>query len=57
MTLRKWPNCREVVGADYDVCQRCGVPFRAAQIRRLVVRILATALFLCLLCHLLLKVV
>jgi len=34
MRLRKCPSCREIVGAESDMCPRCGVNFRSAQIRR-----------------------
>ncbi len=36
VTLRKCPSCKEIVGAESEVCARCGVNFRAAQIRRIV---------------------
>ena len=57
MTLRKCPSCREMVGAESDVCPRCGVNFRAAQIRRLVIWILATAVALWFAGHFILKFV
>ena len=37
MTLRKCPSCKEIVGAESEICARCGVNFKAAQIRRVVI--------------------
>ena len=37
MTLRKCPSCKEIVGAESEICPRCGVNFKAAQIRRVVI--------------------
>jgi RNA polymerase subunit RPABC4/transcription elongation factor Spt4 len=36
MTLRKCPSCKDIVGADSAECPRCGVNFRGAQIRRVI---------------------
>jgi RNA polymerase subunit RPABC4/transcription elongation factor Spt4 len=57
MTLRKCPSCKEIVGAESEVCPRCGVNFTAARIRRLVIWILSMALALWCAGHFVLKVV
>jgi len=57
MTLRKCPSCKEIVGAESAVCPRCGVNFKAARIRRVVIWILTTALVLWFAGHFVLKVV
>jgi len=36
MVLRKCPNCKDMVGAESPECPRCGVNFRAALIRKIV---------------------
>src|SRR5262245_55763016 len=36
MQLRKCPACHDLVNGDSGVCPRCGVRFRAAIIRRVV---------------------
>ncbi|MGA2230613.1 MAG: hypothetical protein ABSH22_06910 [Tepidisphaeraceae bacterium] len=46
MVLRKCPSCREIVGAESITCPRCGVSFRAASIRRFVIRALSIAIIL-----------
>ena len=46
MTLRKCPSCREIVGAESEICARCGVNFKAAQIRRLVIWALSAVVLL-----------
>lgn len=51
MELRKCPSCKEIVGAESEICARCGVNFRAAQIRRIVIRILTVALLVWLVWH------
>jgi uncharacterized paraquat-inducible protein A len=57
MSLRKCPSCKETVGADSFECPRCGVNFRVANFRRIVVWTLWAALLLWLLTHFVLKVV
>ena len=49
MTLRKCPSCKEIVGAESEICPRCGVNFKAAQIRRIVIWALSTLVVLLLL--------
>jgi uncharacterized paraquat-inducible protein A len=56
VTLRKCPSCKEIVGAESEVCARCGVNFRAAQIRRIVIWTMSLGLLLWLASHFLLKV-
>ena len=46
MTLRKCPSCREIVGAESEICARCGVNFKAAQIRRVVIWALSAVVLL-----------
>ena len=36
MVLRKCPACKELVGAESIVCPRCGVSFRAAMTRKVL---------------------
>jgi hypothetical protein len=55
MVLRKCPSCRETVGAESDVCPRCGVNFRAALVRRITIRVLAAALIVWAIYHYLAK--
>jgi uncharacterized paraquat-inducible protein A len=57
MVLRKCPSCHETVGAESAICPRCGVSFRAATIRRLIIRSLAAAIVVWALCHYLFKVI
>jgi hypothetical protein len=57
MTLRKCPSCREMVGAESEVCPRCGVNFKTALIRRVVMWILTTALVVWFAGHFVLRVV
>jgi hypothetical protein len=56
MELRKCPNCRDLVGAGSIVCPRCGVNFRTALIRRIVLRSMAALLLVWLVCHFAFKV-
>jgi uncharacterized paraquat-inducible protein A len=44
MELRKCPSCRDLVGAESIVCPRCGVNFRSALIRKIVLRSLSVML-------------
>jgi hypothetical protein len=46
MTLHKCPSCKETIGADSVACPRCGVNFRATQIRRIVKWILIVVGFI-----------
>jgi uncharacterized paraquat-inducible protein A len=55
MTLRKCPSCRDTVGADSEICPRCGVNFRGAAIRRILRWALFLALLLFVLGHFVLK--
>jgi len=55
VTLRKCPSCRDLVGAESEVCPRCGVNFRAAQIRRIVMWITTAALLIWLVSRVILK--
>jgi hypothetical protein len=57
MNLRKCPACREIVGAESAVCPRCGVNFRAALIRKIVVRLAAVAFIAWGVAHYIFKVV
>ena len=36
MKLRKCPACHDTVGAESEECPRCGVNFKAAAIRKVV---------------------
>jgi RNA polymerase subunit RPABC4/transcription elongation factor Spt4 len=36
MKLRRCPNCKDLVGAESTECPRCGVSFRAALVRKIV---------------------
>jgi uncharacterized paraquat-inducible protein A len=56
VTLRKCPSCKEIVGAESEVCARCGVNFRAAQTRRIVIWALFLLLLLWLASHFIVKV-
>ena len=55
MRLRKCPSCRDMVGADSVVCPRCGINFRAALRRKIIVRTLAGAALVWLVCHFIFK--
>jgi uncharacterized paraquat-inducible protein A len=55
MLLRKCPSCRDLVGAQSVVCPRCGVNFRVAQVRKIVLRTLSALLLFWLICHFLFK--
>ena len=55
MKLRKCPSCREIVGTESAVCPRCGVNFKAALFRRIVMWTLGAAVFLWLVAHFVLK--
>jgi len=57
MKLRKCPSCREIVGAESAECPRCGVNFRAAQFRRIVIWAFCVGLLLWLVGHFALKIV
>ena len=57
MVLRKCPSCREQVGAESVICPRCGVSFRAAVIRKFVIRFLSLAIVAWMICHFVFKVV
>lgn len=57
MTLRKCPSCKEIVGAENDVCPRCGVLFRMATLRRFLTWFLSSALVLYCAGHFVLKLV
>jgi len=57
MVLRKCPSCREIVGAESEICPRCGVNFRAAAIRRFIIRALTAAILIWTACHYLFKVI
>jgi RNA polymerase subunit RPABC4/transcription elongation factor Spt4 len=56
MTLRKCPSCRDIVGAQSEICPRCGVNFRVAGIRRVVRWALLLVVLLWLMGHFVLKV-
>jgi hypothetical protein len=36
VVLRKCPSCKDLVGAESDVCPRCGASFRGAMLRRVM---------------------
>jgi uncharacterized paraquat-inducible protein A len=36
MKLRKCPSCHDEVGAESEICPRCGVSFKAADRRRIL---------------------
>jgi len=55
MVLRKCPSCHEVVGAESEVCPRCGVNFRGAMIRKIIIRLLGATMVVWLVGHFLLK--
>lgn len=55
MTLRKCPSCKDTVGADSEICPRCGVNFRAAAFRRIVKWALLFALLIWVVGHFVLK--
>jgi hypothetical protein len=57
MVLRKCPSCREMVGAESIICPRCGVSFRAAIVRRFIIRGLSLAIVAWAICHYLFKVI
>jgi hypothetical protein len=44
MKLRKCPSCKDTVGAESEECPRCGVNFKAAQRRRIVIWIVIVVL-------------
>lgn len=51
MELRKCPSCKDQVGAESVVCPRCGVNFRAALVRKIILRGGALMLVIWLLYH------
>jgi len=51
MVLRKCIACHEMVGAESDICPRCGVNFRNALIHRIIIRILAVLILVWLIGH------
>ncbi len=51
MRLRKCPSCSETVGAESDICSRCGVNFQGAMIRKIVWRTLSVLLLAWLIIH------
>ena len=57
MNLRKCPNCKDTVGAESEECPRCGVNFKAAQRRRIVIWTLSAALLVWVVSHFFLKVI
>ena len=57
MNLRKCPSCKNIVGAESEECPRCGVSFRAAQRRRIVIWTLTAAVLLWIVMHFVLKVI
>lgn len=57
MRLRKCPACHETVGAESQTCPRCGVNFKAAAIRRVIVRSIGVLTLLWLLLHFVFKII
>ncbi len=55
MVLRKCPSCHETVGADSIVCPRCGVSFRAAAVRRVLMWLILIAGLAWIVAHYVLK--
>jgi RNA polymerase subunit RPABC4/transcription elongation factor Spt4 len=55
MSLRKCPSCHDLVGADSGICPRCGVTFRAVQIRRAVILVMTAGLVTWLVIHMISK--
>jgi uncharacterized paraquat-inducible protein A len=55
MKLRKCPGCKDMVGAESDVCPRCGASYRALVRRRWAVRIALAAVLVWAVGHYLLR--
>ncbi len=49
--LRKCPSCHDQVGAASTVCPRCGVNFRSAVIRKIILRTMAILVLAWLVIH------
>jgi len=57
MVLRKCPACKDMVGAESPECPRCGVNFRTALLRRVVLWTTGVAAFGLAMSHYLLRLI
>lgn len=55
MKLRKCPRCKELVGAESEICPRCGAAFREVILRRVAFWTIVAALLIWLAIHYLVK--
>lgn len=55
MKLRNCPACKELVGAESEICPRCGVTFRAVVLRRIIFWTIVAALLIWLALYCLVK--